>query len=863
MPDLLDNYVSERPNPKIYAYSDRNPNHAGMLKVGYTTQDVHARIRQQFPVQGPDNEIPYKLEFAESALREDGTIFSDHELHRVLERMATVTRLQGEWFRCTPEDVEAAWNAVRNRILHVEDRTQSFFMRNEQKEAVERTKRYFEDRRENEPGKPSKFLWNAKMRFGKTFAAYQLAKQMGFKRVLILTFKPAVESAWQSDLMTHRDFEGWQFVSDNEAGVINTRLDEVFDGCDPDKPIVVFGSFQNLLGTDRNGGIKAKNRFIHEKHWDLVIFDEYHFGAWRDNARDLFENLDDDVIEDPDLDKSYQESQGTDKLDESWLPITADHYLYLSGTPFRAIDSGEFIEEQIYNWTYSDEQRAKEKWEGEGENPYEVLPQMILLTYQIPPEIERIAKQGEFNEFDLNVFFSAEGEEENAHFVHEEYVQKWLDLIRGAYMPTEHDNLVLGGRPAIPYSDTRLLNALNHTLWFLPDVASCYAMANLLRKPANTFYHDYRVNVCAGTKAGIGIAALGPVRESMGNPLESKTITLSCGKLTTGVTVAPWTGVFMLRNLKSPETYFQTAFRAQSPWVIKNDEGEKVIMKRQCYVLDFAPNRSLKQISDYSCRLNVRESNPETKVGEFIHFLPVIAYNEGKMVPYDAKAILDFVASGTTATLLARRWESALLVNVDNNTLQRLMANEKAMNILNKIEAFRNLRQEIQFIINKSEHIKNAKREAAEEERQLTKEEKRVLREEEKEYKNKRKEIQKKLIQLATRIPIFMYLTDCRELSLKDVIVAVEPGLFKKVTGLEIVDFELLCELNVFNSALMNDAVYKFRRYEDASLEYTGINRHAEENVGLFDTVLGTEEYEQLKAIYEGYHQAQQDSMEL
>jgi len=860
MPDVLERYVTKRAaiSPKIYAYSDtRFP---GCLKIGYTARPVSERMREHYPTVIPKQS--YRVEFVESAVRGDGTTFQDHDLHRVLKKMPNVQCQKGEWFCCTPEDVRAAWIAVRDRIYNVERRTHDFSMRNEQKSAVERTKKYFEDRRKEDKNKPSKFLWNAKMRFGKTFAAYQLAKQMGFKRVLILTFKPAVESAWQEDLRSHVDFKGWQFVSDKEAKSDSEKLNESFQRCDQNKPIVVFGSFQNLLGTDKNGGIKAKNEFIHELHWDLVIFDEYHFGAWRDNAKNLFKVPDEDTIEEIDLDGSYKKSP-TEKLDESWLPITSNHYLYLSGTPFRAIDSGEFIEEQIYNWTYADEQKAKDEWKKEwGENPYESLPQMVMLTYKVPEEIERIAKQGEFNEFDLNVFFSAEGKGKYAHFIHEEYVQKWLNLIRGAYSPTTQDELKQGKwKPAMPFSDIRLLNALNHTLWFLPDVASCYAMDNLLRKPTNKFYHDYKINVCAGTKAGIGVAALWPVRKSMQDPLKSKTITLSCGKLTTGVTVAPWTGVFMLRNLKSPETYFQTAFRVQSPWVIKDDEGKKVIMKHQCYVFDFAPNRSLKQMADYACRLNVKEHNPEKKVGDFIHFLPVIAYDGSRMQQIDAKAILDFAMSGTSATLLARRWESALLVNVDNDTLRRLMASEKAMEILGRIEAFRNLRENIEIIINKSEHVKNAKREAAEKEKELTAKKKEELSKEEKEYKSKRKEIQEKLIQLATRIPIFMYLTDCRELSLKDVIVAVEPGLFKKVTGLEIADFELLCELNVFNSSLMNDAVYKFRRYEDASLEYTGINKHEGENVGLFDTVLDTEEYEQLERMYMGYHQEQQESM--
>ena len=469
-----------------------------------------------------------------------------------------------------------------------------------------------------------------------------------------------------------------------------------------------------------------------------------------------------------------------------------------------------------------------------------------MLTYKIPDSIQQIAKQGEFNEFDLNVFFSAEGKGSDAHFVYEDYVQKWLDLIRGSYLETTVDELKLGAqKPPMPFSDTRLLNVLSHTLWFLPNIASCYAMANLLAQKQNAFYHDYKVIVYAGAEAGIGAKALEPVRRSMGDPLTTKTITLSCGKLTTGVTIKPWTGILMLRNLTSPETYFQAAFRVQSPWEITNDSGKREIVKRECYVFDFALDRALKQISDYSCRLNVTESNPEKKVGEFINFLPVLAYDGSAMRQVNAAEILDIAMAGTSATLLAKRWESALLVNVDNETLSRLLANQDAMDALMRIEGFRSLNEDIQTIINKSESVKKAKKETEE----LTPKQKKELSEEEKEYKSKRKLIQEKLIKFATRVPVFMYLTDYREYSLKDVITQLEPELFKKVTGLDVKDFELLVSLNVFNEALMNDAVYKFKRYEDASLSYTGVDRHAGEGVGLYSTVVSRADYDQMAGL--------------
>ena len=823
-------YFPQRPDvrPQIYAYRRPLVEYDGLLKVGFTQRSAEERIAEQFPVTQPGEGRPYEIVFSESAMREDGTSFSDHDVHKRLVANG-VERLRGEWFRCTVDDVRNAWLEVRDRKDYESRRTESFAMRPEQRAAVEKTEAYF--RRCEAPGSHDapKFLWNAKMRFGKTFATYELAKDMGMRRVLVLTFKPAVEAAWQEDLECHIDFDGWQFVAKDGRS---------YEECDPRRPIVCFGSFQDYLGVNREtGGIKAKNEWVHVEDWDLVVFDEYHFGAWREKAQDLFSVQSDEVV-DVEVDDSGN------AIDETWLPIQSRFYLYLSGTPFRALNSGEFIEDQVFNWTYSDEQAAKERWVG-ADNPYETLPRMVLMTYRVPDAITRIARQGEFNEFDLNVFFSAEGRGASARFTYEEHVQKWLDLIRGSSTDTAVDDLKLGAeRPPMPFSDTRLLSTLTHTLWFLPNVASCEAMANLLARRQNTFFHGYKVIVAAGNRAGMGVDAVFPVRRAMGDPLATKTITLSCGKLTTGVTVKPWSGVLMLRNLKSPETYFQTAFRVQSPWTTRTEKGDTQVLKQECYVFDFALDRALAMVSDYSCRLSVNETSPERKVGEFIKFLPVLAYDGSAMREVNAAEILDIAMAGTSATLLARRWESALLVNVDNDTLRRLLASPEAMKALMSIEGFRSLNDDIQTIINKSEAVKKAKKEKDE----LTLSEKRQLSEEEKEFKSKRKEIQEKLIKFATRIPVFMYLTDYREQCLKDVITQLEPGLFKRVTGLAVRDFELLVSLGVFNDSVMNDAVYKFRRYEDASLSYTGIERHAyDASVGLFDTALSREDYEAMK----------------
>jgi hypothetical protein len=822
------NLFPSRPdsNPTIYAYKILNAkDREGLLKVGFTNRNAQERVKEQLGTSG----LSYKIVLEESAMRNDGSAFTDHDVHRYLKQIY-IPNPDGEWFECDLKDVEAAVLAIRNGGANVEHRTLDFKMRPEQQEAVKKTMQYFSSFNNENPDKTPHFLWNAKMRYGKTFATYQLAKKMGWKKVLVLTFKPAVQSAWDEDLKSHLDFEGWQFISRNGMS---------FDEIDKSNPYVCFGSFQDYLGKNTStGGIKTKNEWVHTTNWDCVVFDEYHYGAWRENAKELFEAEDEKEIK-------FNDGEGRDYFDEDTMPITTDNYLYLSGTPFRAITSGEFIEEQIFNWTYSDEQKAKEEWKEEN-NPYASLPRMVMLTYQLPDSISEIADGGEYNEFDLNIFFSANGIGTDAVFKYESEVQKWLDLIRGSYLPNSVDDLKLGSKkPPMPFSDSRLLSVLTHTFWFLPSVASCHAMKNLMEQRQNTFYHDYNLLVAAGASAGIGVDALEPVQNAMGNPLKTKTITLSCGKLTTGVTVKPWSGIFMLRNSSSPETYFQAAFRVQSPWTVHNIDGtspnEEEIMKNECYIFDFAPNRALSQVAEYSCRLNVGESNPEKKVAEFIHFLPILAYDGSSMKQIDAAGVLDIALSGTSATLLARRWESALLVNVDNNTLARLMANEDAMKALMSIEGFRSLNQDIQTIINKSEKVKKAKKEANDE--TLSKKKKKQLTDEEKEYKSIRKQIQDKLIKFATRVPVFMYLTDYRERSLKDVITQLEPGLFKKVTGLDVKDFELLVSLGVFNENLMNNAVFNFKRYEDASLEYSGLNMHEGEDIGLYSTVISSDDY--------------------
>lgn len=363
-------------HPKIYAWTD--PDHdcvdwqaprngAGLVKVGYTDRDdADTRIRESRGVKTPHAK-PYTILLTEAAITDEGAAFKDHAIHAELER-AGVRRVPAadgaktEWFECTVDEVKVAIDAVRSGIRLESLRLKAKFSpRPEQQRAVEQTAAYFNA---HSGDGPAHFLWNAKMRFGKTFATYQLAKELGWTRILVLTYKPAVETAWRDDLEGHVDFEGWRFKG-KEDGLADLK--------DP-APLIWFASFQDVLGTDDQGHTKKKNEALYEAAWDVVVIDEYHFGAWRDAARSLY--LADPDDRDLTGDKSEQGDLDTPDLDEDFaanleavLQLDVSRYLYLSGTPFRALTQGEFLEDQVYNWTYGDEQRAKTTWDGDAPNP--------------------------------------------------------------------------------------------------------------------------------------------------------------------------------------------------------------------------------------------------------------------------------------------------------------------------------------------------------------------------------------------------------------------------------------------------------------------------------------------------------------
>lgn len=792
--DRIDQVGAKR-IPKIYAFSygeylekswERRSGGCGWMKVGYTTKDdVWERIREQTSSSVP-SEI--KLLWEESAISKHGESFRDTRVHQRLIANGA-HQVRNEWFEATVDELKIAIAEVKQgrRVTAPE----SFTMRPEQRRAVDSTAAYFRGQTEE---KAKHFLWNAKMRFGKTFASYQLALEMGWTKLLVLTYKPAVEHSWRSDLERHQDFQGWQFIGKGER----------FEMIDESAPFVWLVSFQDIMQGNAAGEIKERLEAVHLVDWDCIIIDEYHFGAWRDGAKELY--FSDDSVEEADIVEDYDTGTSPGRK----LPLCAEHRLYLSGTPFRALAEGEFSEDQIYNWTYADEQNAKRTWIGEPveDNPYLPLPQLKMLTYKISDATRSRAEVAFDDEFGLNAFFEAKLRNRIPRFNREDEVQRWLDWLHKPVTIKEQ------GSDPTPFANPRLRSSLRHIVWHLPNVASCRAMERLLKEPQNIFFGEFEIICAAGKRAGVGVKALRPVQEAIGDGSQTKTITLTCGKLLTGVTIPEWSAIFMLRDTKSAETYFQAAFRVQSPWTRSKDDNpkRKEVVKSEAYIFDFAQNRALEMVYGFCAQqANAKgESDARSEVREFLNFLPILAYDDGKMTELNETDLMDMATSGVGSAMLARKWQSPRMIDLSRSALEGILNDEELLKSLENIEAFRALRTHARTIVAAERSLKEAR---AKGKRNSD------TRKEKSEMAKRRKAIETSLLQFLTRVPVFMYLTDYREESLVDVIRNVEPALFTKVTGLKISDFDKLCKLGVFNTQVLNQSIYAFKRQEAFSFE--------------------------------------------
>lgn len=600
-------------NPMIYAYTTPNDHtHDGWTKIGYTDkQTPEERIHQQTHTA----DVKVKILWKGSARYTDGSneTFDDHDFHKYLTEKRNVERKKStEWFRIDGSLSREYYHRFADRdysdLQGKEKEGTQYELRREQKKAVEKTMKYFESH-----GEGSEFLWNAKPRFGKTLTTYDLVRRMKLGNILIVTNRPSIANSWFDD---YEKFIGWQtkyyFVSENDALTGALSRDEYIralgndvDGTDGQ---IAFESLQGLKGSCYFGGGTDKLKWIYDTVWDLLVVDEAHEGV--------------DTI----------------KTDKAFENIKCKYTLHLSGTPFKALANGKFSSDQIYNWSYADEQRAKRDWDEEEEgcsNPYDVMPRLNMFTYQMSSLMEQKAERGiDLDDgehvnpaFDLNEFFRTDSK---GKFVYEEQVDHFLDA--------------LTTQEKFPFSTPELRNELRHTFWLLNRVASARALAEKLEN--HPVFSEYKVIVAAGNveddeNEKKSRKAFDLVQRAISE--YDKTITLSVGQLTTGVTVKPWTGVMMLSSMKSPSEYMQAAFRAQNPYTYEDEDGS-LIRKENAYVFDFDPTRTLRIFDEFANNLSVgNDSDGERRenIKELLNFFPVIGEDEaGRMVELDANQVM-------------------------------------------------------------------------------------------------------------------------------------------------------------------------------------------------------------------------------
>lgn len=637
--------------PQIYAYTlPTVSNDAGWIKIGYTERkNVDARILEQTKTAAIN--LPYNKLWTEPAkFNNSDKWFTDKQFHAYLRKFKNVKqRSNTEWFYYDgiPEKAHVDFDDFRNNKFSQAKEQLDYTLRPEQEDAVKKTFAYAKSHEGGE------FLWNAKPRFGKTLATYDLARRLDAVNVLIVTNRPAIANSWFDDF---QKFIAWQtkylFVSTSDslkarpALARSDFLNEVSENEDVRQ--IAFISLQDLKGAISFGGPYDKLKWVKDLNWDLLVVDESHEG------RDTF------------------------KTDIAFEQIKRKFTLNLSGTPFKALAADKFSDEQIYNWTYADEQKAKQEWpkDVEENNPYEKLPCLNMFSYQMSQMItDEVNKGAEIDgknidyAFDLNEFFETN---DAGKFVHEVDVKKWLNSL------THNEKY--------PFSTPELRNELKHTFWLLNRVSSAKALEKLLKN--DPVFENYEIILAAGNGKSsdddqiINEKALDRVRKAI--KTHDKTITLSVGQLTTGVTVPEWTAVLMLSNIKSPSLYMQAAFRAQNPWEFEVDG--KMHQKKTAYVFDFAPERTLMIYDEFANNLSPKTANGggtsedrKDNIRTLLNFFPVIAEdNEGKMIELDVNQVLTIPKTVKAQEVVRRGFMSNLLFQ----NISGIFANTGAREIL-------------------------------------------------------------------------------------------------------------------------------------------------------------------------------------
>lgn len=652
--------TSEEISPKIYAYTTPHvTTNEGWIKIGYTERQVEQRIKEQTHTAGIEPSILWQQEARYIEEPDKGKPFKDHDFHQFLNFHAVERRPKTEWFYFNghPEKASRLFDQfVRHDYAGYQPGEQvDYQLRQEQEEAVQQTLTYIQT---NQDARKKEFLWNAKPRFGKTLATYDLVKRLNCDRVLIVTNRPAIANSWFDDF--HKFIAGttsYKFVSESDSLKGRPALSrEDFHKLlftEEDAKEIAFLSLQDLKGSKYFGGAYDKLQWVAKTQWDLLVIDEAHEGV------------------------------DTEKTDVAFHQIQRNFTLHLSGTPFKALAKGKFSENQIYNWSYADEQAAKQDWlsSSEQENPYENLPQLNMFTYQMSKMItDRVRDGADFGSetvdfaFDLNEFFATN---ESGSFIHEKEVKEWLNT--------------LTSNEKYPFSTRELRREIKHSFWLLDRVASAKALKDLLED--HPTFDRYKIVLAAGSASQreaedteANGKSLDMVRKAIAE--HDYTITLSVGQLTTGVTIPEWTAVLMLSNLQSPALYMQAAFRAQNPysWV----EGDKVYRKERAYVFDFAPERTLSLFSDFANNLSLATAGGagtsqtrEENIRNLLNFFPVIAEDrEGKMVEIDAQAVMTIPSQIRAAEVIKRGFMSNFLFD---NIAGIFRASQLVLDILDEL----------------------------------------------------------------------------------------------------------------------------------------------------------------------------------
>lgn len=864
----------------IYVYRHIGyPKHDGWLKIGDETGLDSGRIINQ---NEADN-MPTETLFQIPAIDVYGHSFRDYDIHRGLELAgyerepkAANAKRKSEWFKV---DLATVQQIIDDRIhcrgsflnqRPTGDEKPQIVLRAEQAKAINVTYDYWQNRAQF----PDRnFLWNAKPRFGKTLTAYKFAEKIGAKRILIVTNRPAISDSWARDFYDHIEQDSlinYLFAASKSFFVNHRRVPSREDilnvsgefANNLSRPLIFFISLQDLKGRSADAtGFKHKNQWIFDLPggWDLLIIDESHEGVRTLKTADVRKNL------------------------------KVDFTLHLSGTPFKAIADGEFTSDQIFNWSYSDEQEAKEIWDYEqGDNPYAVLPRMNFRAYHMSTMMESQVEDQEAC-FDLGEFFKANGN----GFVRPGDVEKWLDKISGVKRDPETGAVTIlpvDDKLNQPFDSEEKRNQLRHTFWFMSRVNECRAMKELLNK--HPIFQDYKVILAAGKGDDEyeGKKALEQVQNAIGeDPTKTKTITLSCGQLTTGITVRPWTAVFMLYGttgtgsiIKSSSTqYLQAAFRAQNPW----SYGEhQEFYKSDCYVFDFAPDRVLTILQDYAVNLSGSKKHEDHKpaIRKLLNYMSVISMDDaGELRELDAKGIVELPRKLIAKEIVDGGFvTSNKLFNISNI----FHASPEARAIINKLQAVKKQKLEKnpqdlpepqtkvdeddnaiidpEILVNTSNGILKEKkyeelttaeaqmaREAAQNERALdnsylpdeipaakqtliqeaAQEIKAAAQKKTEERKKKEEdEYRDKLRGFARTIPMLLHAYGRYGITFDDLEKTIADDVFEQITGISKDEFRVLRKENYFNEDNCNVAIKEFMLREEELSNYFTIGVDAD-----------------------------------